>query len=304
MKTWKKFLSLAILAGIATACSDDDCDCVSVDGRTQIRLSSSVDVSTARIQDLQIAQGQNVSFFVTDNGSTQDLQYDNVNIIADGEGGFAYSTPMYYPLGSGTVDFYAIHPYDEGYDLNTARAFTVSASQNVQNNYLASDLLYASVSDVAATTRQVSLGFVHKLARINITLVQGTGLSLTDLESVTILNLLPTATIDPATGALGAASGTTQPIVPFGVSPASGTETEIENISAIVVPQTLTQGNRLIRITIAGSDFYYTPGSNVTFSSGYQYNYTLTVNQAGIEVSSSIDPWENGGSVTGEGSIE
>ncbi len=304
MNYFTKTFSLLAVSALIFSCSSDDDNDYGPDGLgVPISLSSRVTFEQRALQDLQIAEGQSLSFFVTLTGSTDDIRYDNYRITADGDGGFTYQQTMYYPVNDDNVDFFAIHPYAEGATLNQPLAFTVMADQSTENGYIGSDLLYAYSDDVRRTTNAVAMTFTHKLSKIDITVKQGGGVDLTELENIQILNLLPSTTIAPATGTLTAATGTNTTIMPYGM-PGTITGTEVDGITAIVVPQLFTAGETLLRITVDGVPYQYAPTSDITFQSGFRYGFIITVNQTGIDVSSTITPWEDGGSISGEGTLD
>ncbi len=275
------------------------------DERTAIRLSSSVELGTLRLQDTQIARGQALSFFVTTSGNVESVLYDNVEIIANGSGAFTYEETMYYPTDGSNVDFYAVHPYSEDALMNEVLPFSILADQSEETNYLDSDLLYALRENVTRTVAPVSMTFYHKMAKLEFIIIQGDGADISGLNAVATLNARPSTTIDLTTGTLGNASGTATEIISYGVdNPVVGENGELQGITSIIVPQTLPAG-RTFRIRLGNIDYYYTTSdTGLTFEAGKKYTLRLTINQAEINLRSSIEDWIEGGTITGDGSIE
>ncbi len=285
----KKIISLCVIGLAFASCSDSD-DSIDPNEQVSIRLNSDVAVSRY-LQETQIVAGQNLSLFVTLAGATSPIYYDNVSILADGEGGFTYPTPLYYPLGTSNVDFYAVNPYMSGAVLTTPIAFSVENDQSENGDYLNSDLLYASTKDVERTYNDVSLSFTHKLTKVTFVVQQSGIISLENLNEIQLQNVLTDVTLNLQTGALTQVDSEPATVVANNVR--GTTETVQTDMAAIIVPQTFTaeEDKALIRINVEGNNFYYYPNSDITFESGKSYNYTITVYNTGITVTSEILPW-------------
>lgn len=263
----------------------------------------SIDAST-RTQNEEIAENQLLSFFVTEENNTANILYDNQKLTAISGGGFTYDQPMYYPVSGDKVDFYAIHPYSNAADLGSPLDFTVSGDQSDLNNFLNSDLLYSTVKSVSRTKQAVLLTFNHKLAKIEFTIKAGKGMDLATMNKVTVLNMAPSTSIDPANGNITPASGSKIDILSLGVRGTTGQENEVSGIEAIIVPQTVPQGQKLFKVTIGNVDYFYTPNTEMEFETGNKYHFVLTINQSSIEVSSTIMDWASGSPIAGEGEAE
>ena len=70
------------------------------------------------------------------------------------------------------------------------------------------------------------------------------------------------------------------------------------------MPQVVASGITFLKITIGGVPYLYVPSANLELKKGTAYNYTITVNMAGITVTSSIVNWVDGGNIDGEGQID
>jgi len=280
------------------------------DDKIPIALSSkvTVEIRNSTVQDIQIAGNQQVSFFVTKTSSISELVYDNAILSADGDGGFSYSyegqSILYYPTEPGNVDFYAIHPYNENITLGNTTNFKVNRNQTVLKDFFDSDLLFSRVLDVAKTRNTVAMTFNHKLCKINFIIKKGVGIDLNTLSSINIQNVIAEIDMNTSDGTLVPISAVAGNIEVYGVQGTSGNE--ISGMAAIIVPQTFTAeaNKRLFKLTINNVDYFYTPTTNITFESGKKYNYTLTVNNSGIEVSSEIVDWIPGGDTEGEVTVD
>lgn len=288
------------------SCSDDDDD-DNGNALVPINLTSRVTIQGRDVeQNVQIAANQQVSFFVTGTGSLTNIYYDNALLTADGNGAFSYSsggqTVLYYPVEPVNVDFYAVHPYASTTALNSIMNFSVNLDQTTAANYYNSDLLYSKVENIARTRNAVPMTFNHKLSKINFTIRQGAGLDLSDLSSVTIMNVLSQIDMNLTDGTLVPVTGSTSEISVYGVRGTTGNETELTGMTAIIVPQSFTTDGtkQLFRLNINGVNFYYTPAVGIMFEEGKQYNYTLTVNNTGITVTSTIEDWLPGEDIIGD----
>jgi len=293
-------LSIGVAATLLTACSKDNLE-LGVESAAKISLNSGIDLQTRAIQETQIEAGRNLSLFVTK--PAEEALYNNVKLTANGSGSFSHGD-MYYPMDGSPVNFYAVHPYTADQNSLGVMTFSVQADQSSDKGYLDSDLLYALKENIGRTTSAIRLEFRHKLSKLEFTIKQEDGSdNLTGLSSLTILGMKPTTTIDLTSGVLGSASGTATDILTNGVK---GVEaSEATGISAVVVPQTISSGTRLLQITIGDVDYYYTTTSALTFDESKKYTLELTIKQGGIVLNSIIEGWEdNGDTITGEGQAE
>lgn len=306
----KRFLQLLFIATTATltfsSCSKDDDTQVNNSEKTEIRLSSGITTHLrSSRQNTQIAAGQKVGFFVEDAGAPTSIIYTNTELTADGNGALNYSPKMFYPTNGNTVNFYAYHPFGSASDLTTAIPFSVKADQTAATDYLNSDLLYSQKTGVARTSSAELLTFNHKLSKLTFTVKKGEGASLEGLSAIEIQNTLPETSLKLEDGTITAASGTATTIKAFGVpTTVSSTDAEVSGMAAIVVPQTVTTDTELLKITIGGVSYIYRVPANLDYESGKVYNYTITVNMAGIIVTSEIVDWVNGGDIDGDGTID
>ncbi len=303
----KKIFFLPILALLMVGCNDDD-DNNNVDDIVPISLNSRLVVEPRESrQDTQIARDQQVSFFVTKYNNVNDTLYSNAILTADGIGGFTYNyygqNTLYYPLDNENVDFYAVHPYAAGMRITENFIFNVRQDQSDIRDFLNSDLLYCKVENVAKSRNSVAMIFRHKLSKITFEIIEGEGTDLTLLNGIEVLGVNSRITLELPDSTLSSPANPVN-IIPYGVRAATGTETTIDGISAIVVPQTFTGGNPLFKFTVDNTEFFYTPQNNVVFEQGNRYNYRITINNAGIEVESTIDRWLPGGDTEGEGTIQ
>jgi len=301
----KKIFFLLAVVSLFLSCSNSDDD--DKNDIVPIKLTSKITLENRdALQSVQIANGQKVSFFVSKTPGTTNIVYDNALLTADGNGNFSYESDgqnvLYYPVEAGNVDFYAVHPYSDATSLGSVMNFEVEPDQSVLANYYNSDLLYSQVKDISRTRNAIPMVFNHKLSKVSFVVKQGVGLDLSNLTSIQIMNVQSDINMNINDGSLVPIAGTNTEISVYGVKGTTGEQTQISGMAAIIVPQSfVTDGSkRLFRLVINGADYYYTPSVGILFEEGKEYNFTLTVNNTGIEVTSSIVDWLPGDNIDGD----
>lgn len=298
-------LSFVLFAGLAAGCTKNYYEYPEGGGNQRsITLSSEVQFGTTpRLQDEQIVSGQSLSLFVTRTGSVEEGSqlYQNNRITANGMGGFIYRVPMFYPSDGTNIDFYAIHPYYDSAILGTPHNFTIQTNQSSQVNYLNSDLLFGTETDIPAQTNAVPLIFNHKLSKLDfIVTTSDQSINLDLLTTISVLQTLSSTTVNTQTGVLTTATGVRENIITYSDPQATGTPTNrVTGYTAIVVPQIMPGGQQLFEVIIDGIPRFYTHPIDYTFESGKKYNITLDISSTGITIQSQIANWEGGGSISG-----
>jgi hypothetical protein len=80
-----------------------------------------------------------------------------------------------------------------------------------------------------------------------------------------------------------------------------GTTGTLYRACAIIVPQEFEGGTQLFTINLNGRTFTYTtPDYWLTFESGWTYEFTITANVWGLSLSTVIQNWETGQTITGQ----
>lgn len=280
MKQNKLFFGLATIAAAAlsfAACSSDEPETSPRQQETKtISFTSSLEGSkagTRAASDLQttaINSSVHVGIFgvknetteYTTNGGNNEYTVSGTNLVK-------VSNDMSF--ASESVNIYAYAPYASGWGYNTANSFSVQTDQSTEANYLASDLLRGAPESnpVSETSSAINLTFVHKMARIKVTVSAATG-STIDVSGaqVTINNTNLTTTFNPSTDVLAASAETSNPGV---INAGTGATTY-----AIVVPQEVPAGTKLITVFVDGKTYIAKLGAAQTFESGYTYEFTIT----------------------------
>lgn len=184
------------------------------------------------------------------------------------------------------------------YWKNTAEARITAWTQDLEtdtdisdqsNGYAAFDVLYATA--IGRYDQAVNLRFLHRMAKIEVTLTAGEGITEEELKDATV-----TIFGDPITHSTAGL-----------VSPGDQSDGEIKpyydaatkKYEALVPPQDMT-GKPFIRISIGSNAFTYTPDTEAAgkfdFFGGKRYAYAITVKANGIDVKAVTGAtWSDGG---------
>lgn len=194
----------------------------------------------------------------------------------------------YYPFGS---------PEDvEHYSFEVQRDQSKTAENNKLAGYEASDFLWGVSKDNSPTSNVINLGFEHKMAGVRVSLVEGEGFDdgewVTLQKNVIILNTIRKSTINLKTGEVTSAGD----IDDNGIV----TQKYNDDFRAIVVPQTVSGGKKLVAVSVGTQSYFFTRTEDMVYAPGKQHNFTITVKKrqgsGGLEftlTSESITVWEN-----------
>jgi hypothetical protein len=274
MKTQKIFLAMAGVASMVafTACSSDEADGL-VSNSDVIKITSVLKQtrSTEDYQKSALSESNTVGVFVTSNGETIENGKNNKHTVSGTK--LESTDAMVYPKGNNPkVSVYAYAPYADNFDLASANNFSVATDQSSEENYLASDLLYAKAEDHAKDNGDVKLSFTHQLSQLKIN-ITNTAQDLT-YATVKVSGTKVATSFNPSTGELGEATGEATDIV------AASNLGDVTTVYAVVVPQELSEGTELVKIVTADKTFTAAVASGVTFEAGKAYSFNVSVNES------------------------
>ncbi|GEM_PF-2424337 len=187
----------------------------------------------------------------------------------------------YYPLSATSSSSVTQYPFSVQADQSTAR------NGSIPKGYEASDFLWGKAGGNTPSSTPVPLTFYHRLSKIVITLIGGTGfesgLPITGI-SVKVLGTKTASTVDLSTGQASVqASANAQTITTWQDGAA---------YKAILIPQAIIDNTPLIEVTIGDQTFIHKTG--YTFLPNKQHNFSITISKTKMDVSSDgISPWEN-----------
>lgn len=289
LKTNYNYLVILTLVLMLTACSSDSD--LQTPAEKEILLFSQVAGVTraadnaANLQVTQLANGTKITVKVKENAAAPSVDYPLATYTADGSGGLSLpeGVKLYYPANGNGVNIYAWHP------MGVGQTFEVQTDQKTDANYIKSDLMWASLSNITADSSpaQRTLVFRHQLSKIVVVIQKSTDFSETDLASATLTlgndNLITSGSFTAATGTFTPASSGTGTIT---LAENAGTAT----YTAIVVPQAIS--GKKINLSIGDLSSSYSI-STESFLPGKRYTYVLTVGFSGkiSLITSEITDW-------------
>ena len=314
-----KHLFVATICMMAfAACSNDDTQTGKSDEGYPIRLSHNLASLSA---DVTRASGSYTHGFLS--GSTFWVWADMTD---EGESNPAYRVKEYVSAWNLTVNslnentfdaikkhsfpvynklsIYALHGNFTNTLVEETSPFpgmllhVVRMDQKSDNDYLASDLVYAVKPDVVPQTEVVPLEFYHLLSKVEVVLKPGNGITAEEMKQVndtkvtvtlvgtkTRVQFRPSKTVAETIGTeAGRKSMLT--VVEDSESPITLSTVTTDDFTngacaaAIVVPQTVN--GHFVCINYMGYDTYYDV-KNLELKSGYRYRFNLTVNRIGGE---------------------
>ena len=319
------FIYLPILATMLTGCmvevidtSPKKEDIGLTAGPVPISLTTAVEVqqegnddgsktgtrtTSTALQSTQFASGETIYvYFPTDVtvGTTTSASY--TTYTTDGSG---HTTPTTQPYMNSNIPTANIHAYYPSSHSQNATTFSVQTDQTSNDNYKASDLMYAttSVTKTAAATVTGALTFSHRMAKIIVTATADTGKGVSAVTKVRIIGGYRTATIaTPLSCAMKTDDGFSNQLSTSSAITLYDNSTGAASVSCagLIPPQTIDEGTAFLEVTVktagdlTGTATYSIPAGGKTLATGNAYTCTLSVNLAAIGITTEIGSWGNG----------
>lgn len=287
MKTIKILYLIAVPALLLACSAEGDVpQRAANDGRQPILLSAASASGSRAGQDIQNTQfkkSQEIDVQITseDNQTIYDLLTYNT-VDANGTMVPKMGVYPYYPTNKAKLSIRAIYP--SGYMKKTT--FEVRNPQIEEVDYRASDLMFATLSDIETPDAEVThqLEFRHLLTKIQVVLTGEGGVNLNN-SVVTLMNVRTSTTYSNATGEVSTTgTGSTIPMIisDDGSIPCA----------AIIPPQQVPSGY-FIEIALANNDIlYYHTAQSTLFESGKVYTFNIKVIESNISVTTTITDWD------------
>ena len=210
------------------------------------------------------------------------------------------SYDVYFKDNKTPVDIYAYYPASspesiKEYAFEVQKDQSTAASGSRLSGYEQSDFLWAKADNKTAADKLIWLDFTHRMAGIRVSLVEGKGFEEGEWaglrKDIIIQSTVRSATIDLSTGTVS----------PEGEAPGTGIipNREGEDFRAVVVPQTISAGKKIITATIGGYAYDLVKDQAMVYIPGKQHNFTLSVNKRAAGSyeftlsGESITVWEN-----------
>ena len=312
MKTMKHipWMLLAVLA-FATACTQDELtDNPSATSQTLEIASATIaraegDEATTTNAGTGTVDGNwvkddEITVMFMGNNATAIYKYSNGSFTSDnpincnGQTAFAQAWTNY-----GVIE---TKPYD-----GSPAQWEVKTNQSGVG-YRQSDFLYAPSPGYVGAGTPANFTFYHQTAKIvvhvrNSGIVAGkNGLGMTvGNDNIYIDGKLGSSTNEIYSWTSGETKGTITPYT-LGQQPMSDRTTSLVSFGALVIPQTIDEGNTLFSFTVDGQTYTYTvPTGDITWENGKEYTYNVTIGyEFKVEAEQSTN-WNEG--TGGSGSV-
>ena len=279
------------------------------DGPVPISLGGSIDQqNTTRAGESGFCDGDRIATFIVDwvDGAPGELllsgnRADNLYYsYEEASNRWIPSYDVYYKDKTTPVDIYGYYPAAKPESIDKY-AFEVQKNQRAEATssslaaYEQSDFLWAKAEGKTAADKIVYLSFKHRMAGVRVTLLEGEGFAEGEWaaadKDVLVQSTRRTSTINLATGEVSA----TGEVPESGIIPVEYGD----DYRAVVVPQTVPAGSKLVTATVAGQAYDLVKSEDMVYVSGKMHNFTLTVNKRAsgsyefVLSSESITVWEN-----------
>lgn len=249
--------------------------------------------SLSRATDTAFEEGDKVGIFVNPTNESLQIAGNTVNnekFTFGANGNWTAERNLFWD--NGNYNIFAYYPRLDSIPSVLDLPFSVKSDQRAETGKIsgmsASDFLFASKKNVAASTETVKLQFKHILSKISIQLIKGDDYEgeLPETATVYIHNTVPQAVIDLEAGVATKYNyGKIQTITAH--------QDNATKYSAIIVPQRLQNRVPLIEVEMKGVSYLFE--SKFLFKAGIQHNVNLVINknpeQLKIEIGGEIVNW-------------
>lgn len=320
-----KILTMAALAtAVFASCSnDEDLAQSNYPMDNVVRIMTSVDGMNTRASYGNSTDKLNSFGFCINNANSKTYTYDNIKVTKE-NGNWNPATQMLWQNSTTPVDILAYAPYQETTeDANgkvkvfgkTDYAFSVQADQSDAKDYSSDLIVYKKtgfVPEKDLTNGAVDITFTHALSLLNIKIEFGTDFNTTTPLAANPINNINIGgsinkgfadlSADPITVAVDATCAPVliEPELGEFTAAANNDAHAIANYSAILIPQTITEGFR-VEFEINGKIYVWRAPENVTatLEAGKKHLLTLTVGKDFIKAGSmKASPWVEGTGAT------
>ncbi|MDR0510718.1 MAG: fimbrillin family protein [Rikenellaceae bacterium] len=183
-------------------------------------------------------------------------------------------TPLYWTSHTQTISARAWYP----------ASWTMRASQATMADYQAADFIFGPQLSISYSEQSTKpLVFKHKMVKLTVNLIAGSGVSASDLANATVRFYgYNYGTANTSTGTItGSTNGNIIPLK------------DGNKYTALLIPQTIVAPQWLVKVTIGSTDYLYPDAGSVVLTAGHACGYGLTLSREGMSVTSNIDAWED-----------
>lgn len=246
--------------------------------QTKVNAAGFVDKDALGLFAVNYSEENTVAGTLADNGN----QADNVKYVFDEAANkWTPTKKVYYKNVNTNVDLYLYYPHQSSVTEVNAANFEVQKDQSSAatasslSGYEASDFLWGKAVNVTPSENKVAVQLSHKMAAVNVILVEKEGFAEGEFASlekgIILTNTTRKAKINFATGEVSALGNAQQDGIVM-CPQSSG------SFRAVVVPQTVEAGEKLFAITIDGVSYgFRNSAASVTYAAGKQTDVTINI---------------------------
>ena len=226
---------------------------------------------------------------------------DNVKYTTTGDGNFTSDNPIYFASATEEVQFCAYYPYQENVDGNGI-VNNWNMAEVKEGEPCPADFLFARDATATKSSPQVQFTgdnqFKHCMSMIRLTFKAGKGINENNAFLKNVLKLkgiYKTGSINTQTGEVTISGDR-------GIYESDVDDKSLKNSTTcefIVFPQSLDNNKMDIELEVAdnGTINTYiaslTSSTNNEFKGGYQYTYTISINNTGVVIENAgIERWQ------------
>ena len=295
-----RFLYIAAAALLFAACANEE-DGIGNNGPVAATVQADIvkNITRATTDDTW-SNNDAIGVYVTSPGYTIG---DNVKYTTTGDGNFTSDNPIYFADARETVNFNAYYPYQENMDGNGI-VNNWNMAEVKEGEPCPADFLFATGATATKSSPQVQFTgdnkFKHCMSMIRLIFRAGKGIN---ANTAILKNQLKLKGIYK-TGSINTQTGEVTISGDRGIY-----ESDVDNKSLknevtcecefIVFPQSLDNNKMDIELEVAanGTINSYTTSlvssTNNEFKGGYQYTYTISINNTGVVIDNAgITKWQ------------
>jgi hypothetical protein len=236
---------------------------------TSFESNDAIGVSVKEVATGGTTAGDNVKYVAQTTSSSSTVSFA------------AASSPIYFKDAK-KVTFSGYFPYNENVSADAPSITQSTATQSEQAKF---DFLYGTGEGSIANTSGIKMTFSHVMAKLSFTFAAGNGVSADDLATNLTAYTVDGLVLDGSFNTKDGTTALTENATAATLTPG------IANKAIIVYPQTPSQ----LKVTLTYSGVGYVATATVPtagFEKGKNYTYTLTLNQQGLQISSTeITDW-------------
>ena len=295
----KKFLTLAVLATIFAACSNNDVPQADSLKDTPIIVTAAVTELSSRAGYEGTSVLPEIFYLSIDQTGTN---YDYTDVVMTKGAGNAY-TPASQLLWSGDK---AVKVTAATFLLEGAQDLGVQTNQSTADAIKASDHLLMEKKDVTPSTEGISVEFSHIMSKVLLTITLGDEFNEKNnpVTDVTFKGTVASNTYTEGTWGTIADEATDITAWEGAYTPINldeGIKNATAEYEVILVPQTIDASTFTVVFNVGDRVFRWTSANEVKLESGYKYTLALTVGKDKVSSATfSSYAWKNGDKLNGE----